>query len=194
MEAAGIRLAFRLALGLALLLAGCATEPLTGREMDADANASLQLLYAQSPSAADLGRRARGILIFPDIVKGGLVAGGQHGVGVLRMGGKTAGYYNIVSGSFGLQAGVERSSLVLFLMTDDALAYLFNSNGWEIGSCPSIVFMDAGMAKTSSTTTLRKDVFAFAFDLEGFMAGLGTQGSKITEITPAPDTPVGTSN
>jgi hypothetical protein len=46
--------------------------------------------------------------------------------------------------------------------------------------------MDVGMARSYTTTTLRKDVYAFAFDQEGIMAGLGLQGSKITEITPKP--------
>jgi lipid-binding SYLF domain-containing protein len=174
-----------LALGLALLPAGC-TTPSTSREIDADANAALRLLYAQSPAAADFGRRARAILIFPDVTKGGFIIGGQHGNGVLRMNDKTIGYYNTVAASFGLQAGLQRYGFALFLMNDDALTYLLNSDGWEIGSGPSIVIMDVGMAKSYTTTTLRKDVYAFAFDQEGLMAGLGLQGSKITEISPPP--------
>ena len=102
------------------------------------------------------------------------------------MDGKTIGYYNTVGGSFGLQAGLQRYGFALFLMNDNALTYLLNSDGWEIGTGPSIVFLDVGMARSRTTTTLRKDVFAFAFDQEGLMAGLGLQGSKITEITPKP--------
>jgi lipid-binding SYLF domain-containing protein len=179
-------LLFVLALGLAALSTGCTTTSDSAAMIDADSTASLRLLYAQSPVAADLGRRARAVLIFPDIVKGGFIVGGQHGNGVLRMNGKTIGYYNTVAASFGLQVGLQRYGFALFLMNDDALTYLLNSGGWEIGSGPSVVFMDAGMAKSYTTTTLREDVYAFAFDQEGLMAGLGLQGSKITETTPKP--------
>jgi lipid-binding SYLF domain-containing protein len=175
-----------LALGLAVWSTGCATSSATSREIDAGSDFALRMLYANSPMAADLGPRAKAILIFPDIVKGGLIIGGQHGDGVLRMSGKTIGYFNIVTVSYGLQVGLQRYGLVLLLMTDDALAYLLNSDGWEIGTGPSFVFMDVGMARSHTTTTLRKDVYAFAFDQEGLMAGLGLQGSKITEISPPP--------
>jgi lipid-binding SYLF domain-containing protein len=69
-------------------------------------------------------------------------------------------------------------------MTDRDLAYLHKSGGWEIGTGPSVVIVDAGMAKTLTTTTLRKGVYAFAFGQRGLMTGLGLQGSKITEIYP----------
>jgi lipid-binding SYLF domain-containing protein len=40
------------------------------------------------------------------------------------------------------------------------------------------------MAKSLTTTTLQKDIYAFFFRQKGLMAGLGLQGSKITRITP----------
>jgi len=69
-------------------------------------------------------------------------------------------------------------------MTNSALAYLNKSGGWELGTGPSIVVVDTGMAKSLTTTTLRKDIYAFFFSQRGLMAGLGLQGSKITRITP----------
>ena len=65
-----------------------------------------------------------------------------------------------------------------------ALAYLNKSGGWELGTGPSIVVVDTGMAKSLTTITLRKDIYAFFFSQRGLMAGLGLQGSKITRITP----------
>jgi len=70
----------------------------------------------------------------------------------------------------------------MFFMNDDALAYLRKSDGWEIGVGPSVVIVDEGMAKTLTTTTLQKGVYAFCFGQRGLMAGLGLQGSKITRI------------
>jgi len=69
-------------------------------------------------------------------------------------------------------------------MTDSALRYLDESKGWEIGSGPSLVIVDEGMAKSMSTTTITQDVYAFIFDQKGLMGGLGIQGSKITRIHP----------
>jgi lipid-binding SYLF domain-containing protein len=69
-------------------------------------------------------------------------------------------------------------------MNDAALNYLNDSKGWELGTGPSIVIVDAGLAKSLSTTTLQKDVYAFFFDQSGLFAGVGLQGTKITKIDP----------
>ena len=72
----------------------------------------------------------------------------------------------------------------LFFMNDSALGCLHRSGGWELGTGPSIVVVDKGLAKSLSTSTVREGVYAFFFAQKGLMAGLGLQGSKITEITP----------
>jgi lipid-binding SYLF domain-containing protein len=61
---------------------------------------------------------------------------------------------------------------------------LDDRKGWELGTGPSIVVVDAGMAKSLTTTTLKDDVYAVIFDQKGLMAGIGLQGSKISRITP----------
>jgi lipid-binding SYLF domain-containing protein len=73
-------------------------------QIDRDANAALQRLYANTPEARQLGKTAKGILVFPGIVKAGFIGGGQYGKGALLKRGRTAGYYNMVAGSYGLQA------------------------------------------------------------------------------------------
>jgi lipid-binding SYLF domain-containing protein len=124
------------------------------------------------------------ILVFPEIIKAGLLIGGQSGDGVLFKGGKAAAYYNISAGSFGLQAGAQTFSYALFFMNNAALAYLDKSAGWQVGVGPSVVVADEGMAKSMTSTTLSHDVYAFPFGQRGLMAGLGIEGSKITRITP----------
>src|SRR5271157_2120437 len=86
----------------------------SAHQINLDADRALRALYAAQPKARDLGKRAKAILIFPKIIKAGLIIGGQGGDGVLRVGGKTAGYYNIAAASFGLQAGAQRFSYALF--------------------------------------------------------------------------------
>lgn len=154
----------------------------TAAELNRDGKAALNRLYAQSDRAKRYGRDARGILVFPKIVKAGLVVGGQGGEGVLFVRGKPTAYYKIGAASFGLQAGGQSFSYALFLMNDKALTYLRKSDGWAIGSGPSVVVVDKGAALSTTSTTIAKDVYAFPFGQKGLMAGLGLEGSKISPI------------
>ena len=172
-----------------LALTGCQSTggQLAGSASDIarDSNAALQDLYASNPEARQLARRAKGILVFPGIVKAGFLVGAQYGSGgALFKNGRTAGYYNILAGSYGLQAGVQSFSYALFFMDNASLNYLNRSEGWEIGVGPSIVIVDKGMAKSLTTTTAKSGVYAFIFGQKGLMAGLGLQGSKISRIDP----------
>ena len=44
--------------------------------------------------------------------------------------------------------------------------------------------MDEGKAKSTTTTSMKDDIYAFIFGQKGLMAGLGVQGNKITKINP----------
>jgi lipid-binding SYLF domain-containing protein len=174
---------------LALLQCGCvSTDPgvMPGTSnpasLDGAATTALQNLYASNPTAKALGRKARGILVFPDVLKGGLMWGAETGNGVLRQNGQTTGYYNITAASYGFQAGLESFGYALFLMNDSAMAYLHKTDGFELGVGPSIVVVDQGMARSITTSTLNADIYAFVFNQSGLMAGAGLQGSKITRI------------
>ena len=151
-------------------------------EIDRGVRNALQQLYAQSPSARALGQRAKAILVFPSIAKGGFIVGGQYGEGALLRNGKTAGYYSTIQVSYGLQAGLQKYGYALFLMSDSAIDWVNRSNGWEIGTGPSIVIVDVGKASSLTTTTLHSEIYAFFFGQRGLMAGLGLQGTKITRI------------
>lgn len=152
-------------------------------EIENGVAAAQKELLAKSPAAKTLSQGAKGVLIFPSIIKGGFMVGGLYGEGALRKEGKTVSYYNTVAASYGLQAGLQKYGYALFFMTESALKYLDRSDGWEIGVGPSIVIVDEGMAKSMTSTTARADVYAFFFDQKGLMAGLGLQGSKITRIS-----------
>jgi len=179
--------AFLRSLGAIVLVLATATAPnvalaATAAELDHDSTEALKALFAKEKAAQLLSQKAKGVLVFPHIVKAGFLLGGQLGEGALRKDGKTVGYYNSVAGSYGLQAGVQVYSYALFFMTDDALAYLDKSEGWEIGVGPSIVVVEKGGGKSLTTTTAQHDVYAFIFGQKGLMAGIGIQGAKITKI------------
>jgi len=153
-------------------------------QLDRDVQAALQKLFKSSAAARSLYPSAKGVLIFPNVVKAGLIFGGQLGQGALLENNITTGYYRTTAASYGLQAGAQSFGYAMFLMSDKALEYLAKSKGWEIGVGPTVVLMDEGMATSLTTTTAKEDVYAFFFDQEGLMAGLGIQGSKITRIYP----------
>lgn len=153
-------------------------------ELDAKARAALDHLYARNAIAKTLAEEAVGVLVFPDVVKGGLVIGGQYGEGALLKGGSVAGYYRTIAASYGLQAGAQSFGYALFFMNDEGLAYLDRSDGWEIGVGPTLVVMDEGRSGSFSTTTAKDDLYAFFFDQKGLMAGIGIQGSKISQFAP----------
>jgi lipid-binding SYLF domain-containing protein len=153
-------------------------------EIDREVDAALQMMHSKIPKAKELSEVAKGILVFPDVLKAGLIVGGQYGEGALRVKGKTVGYYSTLAASYGLQAGAQSFGYALIFLSDAALEYLQNSSGWEIGTGPSVVVMDEGLASALTTTTAKDEIYAFFFDQEGLMLGLGLQGTKITKITP----------
>jgi len=151
-------------------------------EIDREARKGLQDLYAKNPKAKELGAKAKGILVFPGIYKAGFMFGAQYGEGALFKKGKTAGYYNTVGASYGFQAGAQKYGYALFFMTDAALKYLDKSEGFELGSAPSLVVLDEGKAGSLSTTTAQSDMYAMFFDQKGLMGGLGIQGTKVSKL------------
>ena len=128
--------------------------------------------------------KATAILVFPRVKKAGLGIGGQYGEGTLLKGAKAAAFYKTTGASIGLQAGAQQYGYALFLMNQGAVAQLDVAKGFEVGVGPSYVLIDEGMAKSMTTTTIDKDIYAFIFNQGGLMAGLGIQGNKVTKITP----------
>ena len=183
-----MRRAFLIAACAALAFSAAAPSAYaaSARALTADSKAALNQLYATNPKARELGQKARAILVFPKIVKAGLMIGGLRGDGALLENGRATRFYNTSAGTYGLQAGVQSYSSALFFITPSSLDYLTKSKGWSIGSGPSVVVVDEGKAKSMNTTTLTQDVYAFIYGQKGLMAGLGLEGSKITQIHPDP--------
>jgi len=178
--AAGLGLAA--AIPMTAITADHAMAASTAEDLNRDADHALEMLYRTNPVAESIGKQARAVLVFPNIVKAGLVFGGAYGEGVLFRGGKPVDYYNSFSGSWGLQAGVQSYGYALFLMNDKAVDYLNKTQGWEVGVGPTVVVVNEGVAKNLSTTTLKDDSYAFIFDQKGLMAGVSIEGTKISHI------------
>jgi lipid-binding SYLF domain-containing protein len=164
------------------LAAATGAQAADANDLNRDSAQALQTLTQSNRTAADISRNARAVLVFPNIVKAGLIFGGAYGEGTLMKKGKVTEYYNSVTGSWGLQAGAQSYGYVVFLMNDKAVDYLDKSAGWEIGVGPTVVVVDEGMAKNLSTSTLKDDAYAFVFSQQGLMAGVSIEGTKISRI------------
>jgi lipid-binding SYLF domain-containing protein len=176
-------LGFMLALASAIVMVGAnSAMAASAGDLDRNAKQALDTLYKAHPVAETLSQSAKGILVFPNIVKAGLVFGGSYGEGVLLKGSEVADYYNSITGSWGLQAGAQSYAYAVFLMTDEAVSYLEKTKGWEIGVGPTVVLVDEGLAKNLSTSSLKNDAYAFIFSQQGLMAGLSIEGTKISRI------------
>ncbi|MCU1738623.1 MULTISPECIES: YSC84-related protein [unclassified Pseudomonas] len=154
----------------------------TAEDLNRDSRQALQILYKAHPFAETISHRAKAILVFPKVIKAGLVFGGSYGEGVMFSGPKVDGYYNSVTGSWGLQAGAQSYAYAVFLMTDKAVNYVRETKGWEVGVGPTVVLVDQGISKNLSTSTLKDDAYAFVFDQQGLMAGVSIEGTKISLI------------
>ena len=176
---------FLMPMMLAALVLATATPAVAASkaELDRSSRKVLDRLIAEQPAAKALYGKAVGVLVFPSITKAGFMVGGQFGEGVLWRQGKPAGYYNTAGASWGLQAGAQKYGYAMFFMRESALKALETTEGFEVGVGPSVVVVDQGMAKSMTSTTINKDVYAFIFGQQGLMAGIGIQGNKITKIS-----------
>ncbi|MES2922648.1 MAG: lipid-binding SYLF domain-containing protein [Verrucomicrobiota bacterium] len=183
-----------LALAATVALIPSCTNPITranaahasASRISHDSQIALASLYAKKPKAKELAGRAKSVLIFPSIVKGGfLLVGGQAGNGMMvGNNGKISGYYQISGASYGMQAGLQTFSYAVFLMDEQSQRRFEKTGGWEIGSSPTVVVGNKGIASSLTTTTINRNTPAFFFNQRGVMAALGLQGSKITRIEP----------
>ena len=182
----------RVAGAVALAMLGCMPASIGAQDegkteaakLASESQAALQTLVASVPLAEELTKTAVAVLVFPTITKAGFGIGGQYGEGALLKNGKAVAFYKNTGASFGLQAGGQKYGYAMFFTSETALDQLNKANGLEVGVGPSVVVVDEGMAKSTTTTTLKDDVYAFIFGQKGLMAGLGLQGNKIKKITP----------
>ena len=153
-------------------------------KLSAAGERALSRLEASDPKSRLFARHARAILVFPSVLKAGLIFGGESGNGVLLVHGRPTEYYNLSGGSWGLQIGGQDFSYALFFMNNSSIAYLRRAEGFAAGTGPSIVVINQGAAAEADSTTLTHDVYAFPFNEKGLMADLTLQGTKITRIHP----------
>ena len=153
-------------------------------QINADVRATLNNFYASVPGSRELASRAAGVLVFPTVIKAGIGFGGEYGEGAMLSGGRTAGYYNLVSASFGFQLGARARTIILMFMTPQALNGFRNKAGWKVGVDGSVALITVGAGGAIDTNTITSPVIGFMLDQKGLMYNLTLEGSKISRINP----------
>lgn len=167
------------AAGLAPALPAAAADAGT---IDRRVQETLGELYAAYPSMRPLVQRAAGVLVFPRVIKAGFVVGADYGEGALLQHGRTAGYYNVASGSFGFQIGAQKRSQIYIFNDPRALAAFKRTDGWKVGVDGSVALVTLGVGGNIDTNSLKAPVMAIVMGEKGLMFNATLEGSKISRI------------
>ena len=171
--------------GLALL-AGCwgadSAIAATAREIDVSVDVALEKFENEVGGAKQLLASAKGVLMFPKVIKAGFGWGGEYGEGSLRIGGKTVDYYNTIAGSFGLQFGAQAKTVMLVFLDEGALKQFQMSEGWKAGVDGSVAVIAVGAGTSLDSTKLNNPIVGFILDQKGLMYNLTLEGSKFSKI------------
>ena len=128
---------------------------------------------------------AEGIAVFPSLIKGGFVVGGQRGRGVLSVRNQKSGwsspaFLTITGGSIGAQFGAQAIDLVLVINNQRGLEQLVK-NQFKIGADLAVTAGPVGRDASASTDIqLRAQILSYS-RARGLFAGVTLNGSTISQ-------------
>ncbi len=172
-------------LGLAMLagLGGIGSAvAATAKEIDVSVDVALEKFEKEVGGAKQFLESAKGLLVFPNVIKAGIGFGGEYGEGALRIGGKSVAYYNTIAGSFGFQLGAQAKTIVIVFLEQDALDKFQKSEGWKVGVDGSVAVVTLGAGTTLDSSKLKQPIVGFILDQKGLMYNLTLEGSKFTKL------------
>lgn len=172
----------KLLLAMLMVFATASANAASQEQIDAEVREALQDFRETTSAGHDLSQQAKGILVFPSVIKAGVGVGGEYGEGALIVNGETVGYYNLASASIGFQLGAQKRSQIVLFMTDEALAGFRNSEGWKAGVDGSVALATLGAGGAIDTETAKQPIIGFILANKGLMYNLTFEGSKITKI------------
>ena len=129
-------------------------------------------------------RKARAVMICPQVFRAGFLFGGQGGdcVLVARDGGgswSSPAFYGLGSGSFGFQAGIQDSEVMMMILTDKGLRAIMDDQ-FKIGAdAGAVVVKWGGGVEGATTGAVGADIVGFTRS-RGLYAGISLSGSVMT--------------
>ncbi|RLA66807.1 MAG: hypothetical protein DRQ78_03595 [Epsilonproteobacteria bacterium] len=153
-------------------------------QIDAEVDTAIKKFESEVKGGTAFLPKVKGYLVFPTVIKGGFIVGGEYGKGALRINGETKYYYSMASASVGLQAGAKSYAVLIAFISDASLHNFIKSNGWEAGVDGSIAVSDWGKGKNITSMSYEKPIVAFMYDAKGLMASVSIEGTKFQKIIP----------
>jgi lipid-binding SYLF domain-containing protein len=154
----------------------------SAKEIDVSVDVALDRFKNEVPGAKEFLQNAKGVLVIPNVIRVGLIFGGEYGEGALLVAGKTVDYYSLAAGSFGLQIGAQSKNVIIVFMDENALTSFRDSLGWRAGVDGSVAFIDTGAGASIDTANVQHPIVGFIFGVKGLMANLSLEGSKLTKL------------
>jgi lipid-binding SYLF domain-containing protein len=132
----------------------------------------------------NLIKKAKGVYIAPDVLRGAFIVGASGGSGVLLVRGDKGqwngpAFYTIGEASFGLQAGVDKSEVVLLIMSDRGVSSMLASSV-KLGGDVSVAAGPVGAGATAETANVSADILSFA-RAKGLYAGASLEGAVMAK-------------
>jgi lipid-binding SYLF domain-containing protein len=162
---------------------------------------SFQADPQMGPSLRALVHRAKGVMIYPETLRGAFLFGASGGNGVFLTRNPESGtwagpaFYSFGEASFGLQAGGEVSEVVLVALTDRGVRALLATSG-KLGANASVAVGPVGVGAEAATANLSADLVSYSRN-QGLYAGISLEGAIVSprdalarayygrEVTPA---------
>ena len=151
-------------------------------EINIGVTETIKRFKEEIPGGSDFLKKAKGVLVFPTVIKVGFGIGGEYGEGALQIGGKTDSYYSTAAASIGFQLGAQSKSLVVVFMTNESLKHFQSSKGWKAGVDGSVAVIEWGVGEDINTIDIEDPIIGFVFSNKGLMFNLTLEGSKFTKI------------
>jgi lipid-binding SYLF domain-containing protein len=171
---------------LGILQAHTTYAAATAKEIDASVDAALNRFTSEVKGAKEFLKAAKGVLIIPKVIQGGLIVGAEYGEGALKIDGKTVDYYNIAAGSVGFQIGAQQKDIILVFVGKEALEKFRASDGWQAGVDGTVAAINVGAEGSIDTTKIKEPIVGFVFGQKGLMAGVSIKGLKFTKLITVP--------
>ncbi len=134
-------------------------------------------------SIQSLVSKARGVLIYPQVLRGAFVIGASGGSGALVVRNMATGqwsgpaFYTIGQASFGLQAGIDASEVVLVALTERGVS-AFLSTSAKLGGDASVALGPIGVGVEGATQNLSVDIVSYSRN-KGLYAGISVNGAVV---------------
>ena len=166
----------------ALFTLSAPSQAASATEIDIKVDEALKRFKSEVSGGDRFLEKAKGVLVFPDVIKAGFGIGGEYGEGALRIRGSTVDYYNTAGASIGFQLGAQQKTVILVFMNDQALKQFRDSEGWKAGVDGSVAVVEWGVGEDINTTDIKDPIVGFVFSNKGLMYNLTLEGAKFTKL------------